>query len=308
MIEVARLTKMYGTTFAVRDVSFRVEKGDIFGFIGPNGAGKTTTIRTLATLLTPTSGDAFVGGFSALRQPQEVRRLIGYMPDSFGVYEEMRVGEYLEFFAAMYGHKGAKRSKLVSDILALVDMEAKREDVIGGLSRGTQQRLGLARVLVHDPQVLLLDEPASGIDPRARVEIRELIREMGRMGKTILISSHILPELGDLCNKVGIIEKGQMVFSGTIQEATRLAGGDRVVLVQFATNGDAARTALEAHPWVLKVEGTDGTLRVTLRAEAEGPWFIAEAATAAGARLTRLQEEEINLEDAFMRLTKGIVS
>ncbi len=308
MIEVRNLTKMYGSFPAVRDVSFRIEKGDIFGFIGPNGAGKTTTIRTLATLLTPTSGDAYVGGFSAVRQPREVRKLIGYMPDSFGVYEEMRVGEYLEFFAALYGHRAAKRQKLVADILALVDMTSKREDVIGGLSRGTQQRLGLARVLVHDPQVLLLDEPASGLDPRARVEIRELIREMGRMGKTILISSHILPELGDLCNRVGIIERGQIVFSGTIQEAVRLAATERVVVVQLASNAEAGRKAIEMSPWVTRVEEDAQGLRVHLKPEAEGPWFIAEAAVGAGARISMLREEEINLEDAFMRLTKGIVS
>ncbi|MBI5366936.1 MAG: ABC transporter ATP-binding protein, partial [Planctomycetes bacterium] len=264
MIEMTGLTKTYGGTTAVRGLTLKVEKGDIYGFIGPNGAGKTTTIRMLATLLTPSSGEARVCGFRVDGQAKEVRRVIGYMPDSFGVYEEMRVDEYLEFFAAAYGIKRGARPKVVQDILELVDLWHKREDVIGNLSRGTQQRLGLARVLVHDPQVLLLDEPASGLDPRARVEIRELIRELGRMGKTILISSHILPELGDLCNKVGIIEKGQLVYTGPVSEVARQVQAGRVVMVRVAERMEEAQALLARRPEVAGVNLEGGALRVAL--------------------------------------------
>lgn len=308
MIEIESLSKSYGGVHAVRGVTLRVEKGDIFGFIGPNGAGKTTTLRMLATLLMPTAGDAKVGGHSVTRDPRAVRRVIGYMPDSFGVYEEMRVDEYLDFFATAYGVPRGERMKVVQNILELVDLWHKREDVIGTLSRGTQQRLGLARVLVHDPQVLLLDEPASGLDPRARVEIRELIRELGRMGKTILISSHILPELGDLCNKVAIIEKGTLLFSGPVAEIERMAQAGRVATIRLGAREEAAQRLLEARPEITSVKRENGALRVALADAVTDLSFLPALLVKEGYPILFFGEEKPDLEDAFMRLTKGIVS
>src|SRR5215217_2510998 len=216
MIETRDLTKMYGDLYALNRLTLKLEKGDVYGFIGPNGAGKTTTMRILATLLTPTFGEANVCGYSIYKNAQDIRRSIGYMPDFFGVYDDMKVIEYLEFFAAAYRIRGPKRRQVCDEVLELVELGYKREALVTSLSRGMTQRLGLARVLLHDPQVLLLDEPASGLDPRARIEIRTLLKRLGTMGKTIMVSSHILPELADICNKVGIIERGELVFNDTV--------------------------------------------------------------------------------------------
>ena len=218
MIETRDLTKKYGELFAIKSINLNLSRGDLFGFIGPNGAGKTTTMRILATLLNPTWGEAYVGGHSIYTRPKEIRRMIGYMPDFFGVYDDMKVIEYLEFFAAAYRIRGPKRRQVCDEVLDLVELGYKREALVTSLSRGMTQRLGLARVLLHDPQVLLLDEPASGLDPRARIEIRTLLKRLGTMGKTIMVSSHILPELADICNKVGIIERGELVFNDTVAE------------------------------------------------------------------------------------------
>src|SRR5438876_9284951 len=219
MIETRDLTKMYGDLYALDRLSLQLEKGDVYGFIGPNGAGKTTTMRILATLLNPTWGEASVCGYSIYNGAKEIRRLIGYMPDFFGVYDDMKVIEYLEFFAAAYRIKGAERRKKCEEVLDLVDLGFKRDAMATSLSRGMTQRLGLARVLLHDPQVLLLDEPASGLDPRARIEMRELIKRLRREQKTIMLSSHILPELAEICNKLGIIERGKLLFNGSVEEA-----------------------------------------------------------------------------------------
>jgi ABC-2 type transport system ATP-binding protein len=309
MIEALNLTKQYGDVPALRGVSFAIGEGDIFGFIGPNGAGKTTTIKILATLVKPTTGNAKVCGESIHGDTRKIRTRVGYMPDSFGVYEEMRVDEYLEFFAAAYGIPGARRRTVVDDILKLVDLGSIADRLVGQLSRGTQQRLGLARVLVHDPKVLLLDEPASGLDPRARIEIRELIKELGRMGKTVLVSSHILSDLADICNKVGIIEKGRLVFTGTMAELGAKTRTRRVVSVAVEEGGERAQAALAEHPAVESIEALDGALKLTLRDDpAATPAVVAEALVKAGLRLSLLQEEKPDLEDAFMQMTKGIVS
>src|SRR5215468_7515079 len=221
MIETRDLTKMYGDLYALNRLTVKLEKGDVYGFIGPNGAGKTTTMRILATLLNPTWGEATVCGYSIYNGAKEIRRVMGYMPDFFGVYDDMKVIEYLEFFAAAYRIKGPERRKKCDQVLELVDLGYKRDALVTSLSRGMTQRLGLARVLLHEPQVLLLDEPASGLDPRARIEMRGLLKELRRMGKTILVSSHILPELADICNKIGIIERGKLLFDGDVNEAIR---------------------------------------------------------------------------------------
>src|ERR687898_2589252 len=234
MIETRDLTKKYGELFAIKSINLNLQRGDLFGFIGPNGSGKTTTMRILATLLNPTWGEAYVGGYSIYTRPKEIRRMIGFMPDFFGVYDDMKVIEYLEFFAAAYRIKGQARKKICEEVLELVDLTYKRDALVTSLSRGMTQRLGLARVLLHDPQVLLLDEPASGLDPRARIEIRTLLKELRNLGKTIMVSSHILPELADICNKIGIIERGELLFDGDVQSAIRQVRQRTVYLIAVA--------------------------------------------------------------------------
>src|SRR5438132_7937420 len=243
MIETRDLTKMYGELYALDRLTLQLEKGDVYGFIGPNGAGKTTTMRILATLLTPTWGEATVCGYSIYNNAKEIRRLMGYMPDFFGVCDDMRVLGYLEFFAPAYRLKGPERRRKCEQVLELVDLGYKRDALVTSLSRGMTQRLGLARVLLHEPQVLLLDEPASGLDPRARIEMRELIKELRKMNKTIMVSSHILPELADICNKIGIIEKGKLIFNGTVDEAIRKVRGNFVFTVSVGRerNEEAAK-------------------------------------------------------------------
>ena len=228
MIETRNLTKRYGNLIAANDITLKLEDGDVFGFIGPNGSGKTTTMRMIATLLNPDHGEAYVCGKSIYTDQEEIRRLVGFMPDFFGVYDDMTVVEYLEFFAAAYRIKGPARRKVCEEKLELVDMSFKRDAMVNELSRGQTQRIGLARTLLHDPQVLLLDEPASGLDPRARIEIRNLLKRLGEMKKTIIVSSHILPELADVCTRVGMIEKGHMIVDGNVAEVMRNADAKRV--------------------------------------------------------------------------------
>ena len=310
MIETRDLTKMYGDLYALNRLSIKLERGDVYGFIGPNGAGKTTTMRILATLLNPTWGEASVCGYSIYNGAKEIRRLIGYMPDFFGVYDDMKVIEYLEFFAAAYRIKGPERRKKCDQVLDLVDLGYKRDALVTSLSRGMTQRLGLARVLLHEPQVLLLDEPASGLDPRARIEMRGLLKELRNMGKTILVSSHILPELADICNKIGIIERGKLLFDGDVNSAIRRVRQHMVLDVAVA-NGmtQAAKDQLEVHKDVLKIEPRDDdSLRVTLNDDVHDGSFIAELLVKNGFRLKMLREEEIDLEDVFMAITKGITN
>src|SRR6186997_2204320 len=267
MIETRDLTKKYGDLYAIKSIDLNLNRGDLFGFIGPNGAGKTTTMRILATLLNPTWGEAYVGDHSIYTRPKEIRRMIGYMPDFFGVYDDMKVIEYLEFFAAAYRIRGPKRRQVCDEVLDLVELGYKREALVTSLSRGMTQRLGLARVLLHDPQVLLLDEPASGLDPRARIEMRGLLKELRNMGKTILVSSHILPELADICNKIGIIERGQLLFDGDVPTAVQKVRQNTVYLVAVANDlNHVAKDHLEGQMDILKVEEhrEENCLRVTL--------------------------------------------
>ncbi|MDX1947790.1 MAG: ABC transporter ATP-binding protein [Pirellulaceae bacterium] len=306
MIKTNNLTKKYGESFAIRAIELDLAAGDLFGFIGPNGAGKTTTMKILATLLNPSFGDAWVCGHSVYRDPKEIRRLVGYMPDFFGVYDDMKVIEYLEFFAAAYRIRGPRRRQVCNEKLELVDLDFKRDAQANTLSRGQTQRLGLARVLLHEPQVLLLDEPLSGLDPRARIEMRAVLRKLGQQGKTIMVSSHILPELADMCNKVGIIDKGVMGFCGTVEEALRRVR-ERVVL-HVGVTGDlpAAAKLLEGSPLVEKVTIDKGELTVTLRQGVEDYADLSPHLIAAGHKIKLFREEEVNLESAFMALTKGL--
>ena len=311
MIETRDLTKKYGDLFALDRLTLKLEKGDCFGFIGPNGAGKTTAMRILATLLNPSWGEASVCGFSIYTGSKDIRRSIGYMPDFFGVYDDMKVTEYLEFFAAAYRIKGPERRKKVDQVLDLVDLGYKRDALVTSLSRGMTQRLGLARVLLHEPQVLLLDEPASGLDPRARIEMRELIKELRGMNKTIMVSSHILPELADICNKIGIIERGKLLFNGTTDEAIRAVRQKRVYIVSVGNEqNELAAKRMQSFPEIEGAEVTaDGAqIRATLRDGQEDGSFIPERLIHDGMKLRSFKEEEINLEDVFMGITKGITN
>jgi ABC-2 type transport system ATP-binding protein len=308
MIETRDLTKKYGELFAIKSINLNLSRGDVFGFIGPNGSGKTTTMRILATLLNPTWGEAYVGGNSIYTRPKEIRRMIGYMPDFFGVYDDMKVIEYLEFFAAAYRLRGPKRRQVCDEVLDLVELGYKREALVTSLSRGMTQRLGLARVLLHDPQVLLLDEPASGLDPRARIEIRTLLKRLGTMGKTIMVSSHILPELADICNKVGMIEQGQLKFNGTVDELMRMVRPHTTLDIGVVGDHDAAARLLKSHNLVDRVDVGEKYLTVTLVNGHHDYSDLAKLLIGAGHKLTLLREQELNLETAFMTLTKGLTS
>lgn len=293
--------------YAIHHINLDLEEGDLFGFIGPNGAGKTTTMRIIATLLTPTYGEAYVCGNSIYNDPKEIRRLVGYMPDFFGVYDDMTVIEYLEFFAAAYRIQGSARRKRCDEMLEIVDLDFKRDAYANTLSRGQTQRLGLARVLLHDPQVLLLDEPLSGLDPRARIEMRNLLRKLGHMGKTIIVSSHILPELADICNKVGIINRGEMKINAAITDLIKMVRPQIIVQVQLANEQDldAAARILEVESVVETVSEVHGGLEVTLHEGIEEYSDLATRLVEAGLKIKRFTEKETNLESAFMALTKG---
>jgi ABC-2 type transport system ATP-binding protein len=307
VIKTVNLTKRYGTLVALSNLNLEIAQGDCFGFIGPNGSGKTTTIKILATLLQPTWGEARVCDFVVGYQSRQIRPLIGFVPDYFGAYEDMVVQEYLEFFAASYNINGPARTKIVNDVLELTDLGYKRDALVDGLSRGMKQRLSIARVLLHDPKVLLLDEPAGNLDPRARIEMRELLKELRRMGKTIMISSHILPELQDLCNTVGIIEQGELIYSGPWTDIVRKARGGMVLHVTVAENPAGAGALLAQNPNVENVGQNNGYLEVSLRPGVEDYSFVPQQLVHAGFKLLMLREEEVNLETAFMRLTKGMV-
>ncbi len=304
-IEAKGLTKKYGDMFAIRDIDLELNQGDLFGFIGPNGAGKTTTMRIIATLLNPTWGEAYVCGNSIYTKPKEIRRLVGYMPDFFGVYDDMKVIEYLEFFAAAYRIRGPERRRRCNEMLEIVDLDFKRDAYANTLSRGQTQRLGLARTLLHDPQVLLLDEPLSGLDPRARIEMRNLLRRLGQLGKTIIVSSHILPELADICNKIGIIDRGVMSVNAEVAEVMKQVRQRTVLIIEVRGDQDAAGKLLEQHDAVEGIEVKKNQLHVTLRQGIEDYSEIPSLLIEAGHKLTLFREEEVNLESAFMTLTKG---
>ena len=305
MIKTENLTKKYGEMFAIKSINLDLQQGDLFGFIGPNGAGKTTTMRIIATLLEPSWGEAYVCGHSIYNAPKEIRRLVGYMPDFFGVYDDMKVIEYLEFFAAAYRIKGTERRKKCDEMLETVDLDFKRDAFANTLSRGQTQRLGLARVLLHDPQVLLLDEPLSGLDPRARIEMRNLMRRLGTMGKTVIVSSHILPELADICNKIGIIDKGELKVSAEVTDVMNQVRDQTVLHVGVDSNSEKATKVLEENELVSSVEEGDGHLVVTLKSQTKDYSQLAADLIGQGIGLTLFQEEEVSLESAFMALTKG---
>jgi ABC-2 type transport system ATP-binding protein len=304
-VHTTGLTRVYGSMVALNALDLTVNRGDLFGFIGSNGAGKTTTLRILATFLAPSGGRAEVLGHDVVQQADKVRHIIGYMPDFFGVYKDMEVTEYLDFFGACYKIPAAQREKTVNDVLELVGLSEKKGALIGALSRGMQQRLGLARVLIHDPQLLLLDEPASGLDPRARIEMMAILQELQRMGKTIIISSHILSELQTLCNRVAIIEKGKLIYSGPVQGVRDQMSAGLVYWVKVAGEPARAIEVLKTRSEVTEVSQVDGPVKVTLASHDTDPSFLAEALVTSGVRVTGLWEDELGLEEVFMRVTRG---
>jgi len=310
MSEIVRtvgLVKRFDRTLAVAGVDLSVETGEIFGLVGPNGAGKTTTLRILATLVLPSAGTAEIGGMSVTRNPDQVRRVIGFMPDAFGVYDDMKVWEYLDFFARCYGIGPAGRRRMIGDLLELVDLVDKRDAYVQTLSRGMQQRLCLAHALVHDPQVLLLDEPASGLDPRARLELRELLRELRSLGKTILISSHILPELEELCTSVAIVDRGQVLAQGRVADIERRLRFGAVLRVRVLLEGEAleaARARFASDPDVASAALLeDGTIELGFRGDDAASARLLAQSVAAGLPIVSFARAASDLEELFLQVT-----
>lgn len=313
MIQTTNLTRKYGDLVALDNLNLEIENGECYGFIGPNGAGKTTTIKILSTLLKPTWGEARVDGKVIGYQNPEIRPIIGYVPDFMGSYDDMVVSEYLDFFASCYGLGGSERHRAVGDVLELTDLSYKATSQVASLSRGMSQRLSIARVLLHDPKVLLLDEPASGLDPRARIEIRELLKELHRMGKTILISSHILHELAELCTSIGIIEQGKLLFSGKVEEIMSRANVGQIIHIEVTDRAEDAATLLRTVDGIRTVDVVtqNGQSRIDVTIDPDTTLDTSELPNrliAKGFRITSIQGEQVNLETAFMRLTKGLVS
>ncbi len=303
MITVQGLTKVYGSRTALDAVSFEVPKGEIFGFVGPNGAGKTTTLRILAALLEPTAGRAFVDGADVIQHPDLVHDRLGYMPDFFGVYDQLTATEYLDFYAACYRIPRARRKKIAADLLELVGLADRRDQSVDTLSRGLKQRLCLARALVHDPAVLLLDEPASGLDPRARVEMREILKELQRMGKTIVISSHILPELTELCTMIGIIDQGRMRATGPVQDVIRQLTSGRRLRIMVLGQRDEAVATLKTLPSIRTVDMINGAIEAEYEGDDATAASILQALTAASIRVSGFSQLDGGLEDAFLKAT-----
>src|SRR5216110_2889612 len=304
-VQTLGLTRLYGAMTALSALDLTVNQGDLFGFIGSNGAGKTTTLRILATFLAPSAGTAYVLGHDVVRDADAVRHVIGYMPDFFGVYKDMEVTEYLDFFGACYKIPTAQREKTVNDVLELVGLSEKKGALIGALSRGMQQRLGLARVLIHDPQLLLLDEPASGLDPRARIEMMAILQELQRLGKTIIISSHILSELQTLCNRVAIIEKGKLIYTGAVQGVRDQMAAGRVIWVRVTSDQAQAVEMLKTRAEITEATAVDGEIKVTLAGDEVDHSIVAETVVRGGLKLVGLEEYELGLEEVFMRVTRG---
>ncbi len=307
MIELIDFGKDYGDFTAVDHLNLKIEAGEMFGFIGPNGAGKSTTIRFLATLLNASHGEGIVNGHSVTRRPLDVRRSVGYMPDNFGVYDGMKVWEFLDFFAVAYQIPRGKRKQVIGDVLELLDLTHKRDDYVNGLSRGMKQRLCLAKTLVHDPPVLILDEPSSGLDPRARLEVKALLKELRRMGKTILISSHILTELADCCTSIGIIERGQLLMHGPMEEVYRRIKRNRMLEIRVLEKFDTALSMVRSLPETLDVQVDNHKITAELAAEDHQVASLLERLIASGVRMHSFAEKDPTLEDVFMLVTKGLV-
>ena len=302
-VEIKGLTKVYGNNYALRDFSLNIPRGQVCGLIGPNGAGKTTAMSILATLLAPDGGSAAVNGYEVMSEQAKVRRLIGYMPDFFGVYDNLKTTEYLEFYAAAYHIPVSERAGLIGDLLELVNLTDKSQSYVDLLSRGMKQRLALARCLVHNPEVLILDEPASGLDPRARAEMKEIIRQLKRMNKTILISSHILPELAEMCDSIAILEQGRLVTYGPVEEVTAARQGARTLKVDVADRLHELLKFISGRPGVVSVDGEAGWARVTFQGNKTAQGQLLREIMEQGWHVYEYAEVKGNLEDAFMAMT-----
>lgn len=307
MISTHKLTKRFGALTAVDDLTIEIGPGEVFGFIGPNGAGKSTTMKILACLLVPDGGKAKVCGMDVAKDSQEIRRLLGYMPDFLGVYDDLTVDEYLQFFAAAFGLPRKRRRAVIDSVLDLTDLTEKRHAMVDSLSRGMQQRLGVARVLIHEPKVLLLDEPASGLDPRARIEMRSLLLELARMGKCLMVSSHILSELAEMSTSIGIIERGKLLYAGSINEAyARVRGGERIAIrLEAPSDPDAAVLTLQGDARVVSARRDNGQIVVELTPGDHGHHFLIEMLVSHQHRIAAFTPQVIKLEDAFLKLTTG---
>jgi len=308
VIQIQDLRKRYGRMEALKGLTMEIERGTVFGFVGPNGAGKSTTMSILATLLAPTSGKAYVGGYEVTKHPREVRKLIGYMPDFFGVYDNLTAEEYLDFYAANYDIPAARRKVIIPQLLELVNLSHKRDAYVDSLSRGMKQRLGLARCLVHDPEVLILDEPASGLDPRARIELREILKELRDMGKTILISSHILPELAEMCDVIGIIEEGKLVALGRVDEIYNRMREKRVIRIRLLDRLEETMAFLREQPFVSGVSREGNGVVVGFNGGDEKQVALLRNLAAAGFSVASFSEEKGDLEEIFLEITKGVGS
>ncbi|WP_320939577.1 ABC transporter ATP-binding protein [Lysinibacillus capsici] len=307
MIEIRDLTKRYGSFTALDHLNLSLEEGVVFGFVGANGAGKSTTFSILATLLSPTSGDALINGKSVVKEPTEVRKQIGYMPDFFGVYDQLKVDEYLDFYGASYGLQLAERQVLIPQLLELVNLTSKRYEYVDLLSRGMKQRLCLARALIHDPKVLILDEPASGLDPRARVEMRDILRNLKSMGKTILISSHILPELAEMCDEIGVIDNGKLIAHGNVAAIQAQLQGEKRIVLKVTDQLDVVRAFLEEDPHISSIDVIENRLEIAFNYRGTNAEQVAllKKAMLTDLPIYALSEEEKDLEDVFMAITKG---
>jgi ABC-2 type transport system ATP-binding protein len=308
VIEIIDLTKRYGKFTALDSLNLQIEKGNVFGFVGANGAGKSTTFSILATLLAPTSGTAYINGYNVQKDTKMVRRQIGYMPDFFGVYDQLKAEEYLHFYGASYGISLVERQKLIPQLLDLVNLSHKRDSYVDLLSRGMKQRLCLARSLIHDPEVLILDEPASGLDPRARVEMREILKELKNMGKTILISSHILPELAEMCDVIGIIDQGKLVAQGSVSDIQSKLQGEKMIVVKMTDSLEKAVAFFEDDPFVTKLARRDeqGSLQFFYQGTSEGQIQLLRKAVLNELPIISFSEVETDLEDVFMEITRGV--
>lgn len=308
MIEIHNLSKRYGSFLALDDLNLSIDKGTVFGFVGQNGAGKSTTFSILATLLAPTTGTATVNGFNISKEPKLVRRQIGYMPDFFGVYDQLKAEEYLDFYGASYKIPADQRKKLIPQLLELVNLTHKKDSYVDLLSRGMKQRLCLARCLIHDPEVLILDEPASGLDPRARIEMREILKELKKMGKTILISSHILPELAEMCDEIGVIDNGRLVAHGSVADIQFQLQADKLIVVKVRGLVESAVAFFEDDPFVSKIEVNeeDRTLQFLYKGDETGQTELLKKAILNDIPILSFRETETNLEDVFMEITKGV--
>ncbi|MFJ7747010.1 ATP-binding cassette domain-containing protein [Peribacillus sp. NPDC097295] len=308
MIEILQLTKQYGTFTALDHLDLQIDKGTVFGFVGQNGAGKSTTFSILATLLAPTSGTAYINGYNISKEPKQVRSQIGYMPDFFGVYDQLKAEEYLDFYGASYGIPLSERSKLIPQLLELVNLSDKKDSYVDLLSRGMKQRLCLARSLIHDPEVLILDEPASGLDPRARVEMREILKELKYMGKTILISSHILPELAEMCDVLGIIDQGKLKAQGSVAEIQHKLQGEKSLIIKVREDIERSIAFLEDIPDITQINThvDEKTIQFLFKGDAEAQQHLLKSCMMQDLPIVSFSEIETDLEDVFMEITKGV--